>query len=204
MFNMSRVHFGVVLLYRICSLGVVTWAVVFILPSFQGENIRGVDTRDVLDTLNRYWNSKDDVITEKHVRLGDAKRASPPVWVLGIAQQVWARMKVLPRLLHPLERLQMTQSGLLKMFHLEQKRRPSLKKSFDVIMLDEAQDCNDCMADIVLKQAANGCGVILVGDPHQMIYGFMGARDQLTKTRSDKTLHLTQVRVKLNADVIEL
>lgn len=167
----------------------------FILPSFQGGNIRGVDAGAVLDTLNRYWNSKDDGISEKHVKFTDAKGAPPPVWVLGSAQQVWARMKVLPRLLRPSERLQMTHSGLLKMFQLEQKRRPSLKASFDVIMLDEAQDSNDCMVDIVLKQAANGCGVILVGDPHQMIYGFRGARDQITKTRSDKTLNITQVRL---------
>lgn len=202
MFNMSRVYSSVVLLYSMCSLGIVTPAMVFILLSFQG-GIRGMDARDVLDTLNRYWNSKDDDITEKHVKLRDAKRVPPPLWVLGSAQQAWARMKVLPRLLHPLERLQMTHTGLLKIFQLEQKRRPSLKESFDVIMLDEAQDSNDCMADIVLNQAANGCGVILVGDPHQMVYGFRGARDQITRTRSDKTLHLTQVRLK-NADVIEL
>jgi ATP-dependent exoDNAse (exonuclease V) beta subunit len=36
-------------------------------------------------------------------------------------------------------------------------------------MLDEAQDSSPCVLDIVLRQRR--CGVILVGDRHQAIYG---------------------------------
>ena len=154
-----------------------------------------MDAKVVLDTLNKYWNSKDDEMTENHVRHMNPPPKSPPSdeWVLQGAQLAWARMKVVPKNLPSAQRLQMTHSGLLKMFQLTQKCQPTLRRDHDVIMLDEAQDSNDCIADIVLRQTDNGCGVILVGDPHQMIYSFRGARDHITRTRSTKTLNLTQV-----------
>ncbi|CAM9811796.1 unnamed protein product, partial [Sphacelaria rigidula] len=57
----------------------------------------------------------------------------------------------------------MTHAGYLKIFQLQ---APSLGRSgYDVIMLDEAQDCNPCIASIVLRETK--CARILVGDSHQ-------------------------------------
>ena len=68
----------------------------------------------------------------------------------------------------------MTDAGYLKLYQLS---RPKLHLDFEVLMLDEAQDAAPVMADIVLQQT--GCAKILVGDPHQEIYSFMGARDAM-------------------------
>lgn len=58
--------------------------------------------------------------------------------------------------------LGMTHAGYLKLFQLS---RPCLGRTYDVIMLDEAQDSNPCIANIVLRET--GCARILVGDSHQ-------------------------------------
>ena len=68
----------------------------------------------------------------------------------------------------------MTDAGYLKLYQLS---RPKLHLDFEVLMLDEAQDAAPVMADVVLQQT--GCAKILVGDPHQEIYSFMGARDAM-------------------------
>ena len=56
----------------------------------------------------------------------------------------------------------MTHAGYLKLFQLG---RPCLGRSYDMIMLDEAQDCNPCIANIVLRETS--CARVLVGDSHQ-------------------------------------
>jgi hypothetical protein len=57
--------------------------------------------------------------------------------------------------------------GYLKKFQL---LRPQLSE-FDVIMLDEVQDCTDCILDIVLSQTGHAA-CLFVGDVYQKIYGF--------------------------------
>jgi superfamily I DNA/RNA helicase len=58
-------------------------------------------------------------------------------------------------------------------FKLWQMSRPKL--NYDVIMVDEAQDTNDALLDVInFQQHAQR---IVVGDSHQAIYGFRGAKD---------------------------
>ena len=45
-------------------------------------------------------------------------------------------------------------------------------------------------SDILLRQR---CAKILVGDPHQQIYAFRGARNALQEVESTHTFYLTQV-----------
>lgn len=59
-----------------------------------------------------------------------------------------------------------THDAYLKAFQLT---RPVLS-DYDIIMLDEAQDCTDCVLDIVLRQTH--ATRIMVGDAFQKIYGF--------------------------------
>ena len=45
-------------------------------------------------------------------------------------------------------------------------------------------------SDILLSQS---CAKILVGDPHQQIYAFRGARNALQEVKGAHTFYLTQV-----------
>jgi F-box protein, helicase, 18 len=63
--------------------------------------------------------------------------------------------------------------------------------------LDEAQDINPVTSAFVLAQAKRHgprepVSILLVGDSHQQIYSFRGAKDTLKKIKTSKTLYLTQ------------
>jgi len=77
-------------------------------------------------------------------------------------------------------RFPMTDAGYLKRYQLACRREFNpvrLDYQYDTLMLDEAQDAAPVMADIILSQKE--CGKILVGDPHQEIYSFMGAKNAM-------------------------
>lgn len=67
--------------------------------------------------------------------------------------------------------------------------------SYDIIMFDEAQDANPCMASIILRQQKRSkTALIVAGDPYQRIYGFRGAGNEAfddTKFPPLKTCYLT-------------
>ncbi|XP_043569994.1 F-box DNA helicase 1 isoform X1 [Chiloscyllium plagiosum] len=79
----------------------------------------------------------------------------------------------------------MTRDGYLKLWQLS---KPRLSQ-FDVILLDEAEDCSPVIMDIVLSQQ---CGKFLVGDPHQQISEFEGTVDGLLKAHRSHLFRLTQ------------
>ncbi|KAK6537136.1 hypothetical protein TWF694_011334 [Orbilia ellipsospora] len=90
----------------------------------------------------------------------------------------------------------MTHDCYLKMFSLTRNPDADRKTfgSYDVVMFDEAQDANPCMANIILRQR-DAAGIIIIGDPYQMIYGFRGARNECfddEKLPPTKTFHLTR------------
>ncbi|RPA79329.1 P-loop containing nucleoside triphosphate hydrolase protein [Ascobolus immersus RN42] len=49
-------------------------------------------------------------------------------------------------------------------------------QGYDGLLFDEAQDATPVIADIILRQRPH-IGIMLVGDPYQMIYQFMGANN---------------------------
>lgn len=106
--------------------------------------------------------------------------------------------------------------GYLKLWQL-QSPKPRLSDQYDVIFIDEAQDCtpgtpprghitfyttqvlgsnfsllasNSVIMDVLLSQH---CGKILVGDPHQQIYTFRGAVNALNIVCHTHIYYLTQV-----------
>jgi F-box protein 18 (helicase) len=86
----------------------------------------------------------------------------------------------------------MLHDGYLKLYQLS---NPVL--SYDCILLDEAQDINPVTTAIVFAQARqdqnpNPCSIILVGDGHQQIYSFRGAKDTLKTFPAARTNYLTQ------------
>jgi F-box protein 18 (helicase) len=73
-------------------------------------------------------------------------------------------------------------------FKLWQMSRPKL--DYDIVMVDEAQDTNDALLDVLSAQ--RHAQRIFVGDPHQNIYGFRGAKNIMTKIREHHAkLYLT-------------
>lgn len=103
----------------------------------------------------------------------------------------------------------------MKLWQL-QSPKPSLSDQYDVIFIDEAQDCTPgnasrgavtfylsvcqsflppplpsaAIMDVLLSQP---CGKILVGDPHQQIYTFRGAVNALQIVSHTHIYYLTQV-----------
>ncbi|MGH0131007.1 UNVERIFIED_CONTAM: hypothetical protein FKN15_008691 [Acipenser sinensis] len=98
------------------------------------------------------------------------------------ADGLWEKMKLLKETKE--SSYHMTHDGYLKLWQL---MRPCLSQ-YDVIFIDEAQDCTPAIMDIVLSQA---CGKILVGDPHQQIYTFRGAVNALYEVPHTHIYYLT-------------
>ncbi len=90
------------------------------------------------------------------------------------------------------DRIGMIHDGYLKLYQL---KKPRL--NFDCILLDEAQDINPVTSSIVMSQArpvnqSKTLSIVLVGDSHQQIYSFRGAKDTLNKINTTKTFYLTK------------
>ncbi|XP_039201711.1 F-box DNA helicase 1-like [Crotalus tigris] len=99
------------------------------------------------------------------------------------AKEIWREMQTLSPTGEMAHRI--THEGYLKLWQLQ---KPSLS-DYDVILVDEAQNCTPAMADIVRSQK---CSVILVGDPHQKIYFFRGANNTVFNIPHDHIFYLTQ------------
>ncbi|MDR1039849.1 MAG: UvrD-helicase domain-containing protein [Deltaproteobacteria bacterium] len=69
----------------------------------------------------------------------------------------------------------MPHNGYLKLFQINSR---GMGLGYARVMVDEAQDLNDCMIDVIMSRDWN---VTLVGDPYQQIYGFNGAVNALGK-----------------------
>jgi hypothetical protein len=63
---------------------------------------------------------------------------------------------------------------------------------FDMVLFDEAQDANPVMISALQKMQDNGAQIILVGDPHQSIYGWRGAVDAMSAFPDFKQAYLTE------------
>ncbi|SDH76323.1 UvrD-helicase domain-containing protein [Propionivibrio dicarboxylicus] len=141
----------------------------------------------VVETVLAYVRSADTAIGLQHVPeiVPVAERES----LLPLATKVWKDVK------DPSNKdIPMPHDGYLKLYQLTQ---PNLKKRFTTILIDEAQDINPATADIVLRQDVK---LVLVGDRHQSIYAFRGAKNAFelaeqiasAKNRKIERLALTQ------------
>lgn len=84
--------------------------------------------------------------------------------------------------------LPVTHDVYLKFFQITDSK---IGGGFTHILFDESQDSNDVITAIVMNQDGRK---IFVGDKHQSIYQFRGARDALTdfEKKADQVLSLTQ------------
>jgi len=170
-----------------------------LVPGFKSNIVMEVldlisyaDARFAISTLNNYLVSPDAKVTKRHI----------PHNARAFYSENKKRMPNLVEYANRLGRLMcdgsnekigMLHDGYLKLYQLS---KPVLK--FDCILLDEAQDTNPVTSDIILSQCQsadqrrNPASIILVGDSHQQIYSFRGAKDTLRNIDSSKTLFLTQ------------
>lgn len=143
---------------------------------FNGKDINDEEVSKlcltVVRTLKRFFN----------YAVGSLEEMELNSLVCELASEYWMKMKS--------ESLDvcMTHEGYLKLYQLS---NPIL--NYDYIIVDEAQDSNEVMLDIVYKQDAKK---VFVGDEHQMIYGFRGAKnifiDNPYKKEDDLVLTLTE------------
>ncbi|SIA17803.1 UvrD-helicase domain-containing protein [Mycobacteroides abscessus] len=139
--------------------------------------------RIAIDTVSNFCYSADDEIRHKHVPfqngiVGDAHNELART-VLPYARRAWSDLTNTDGM------LRFDHDHYLKMWALS---RPLLK--VDVVMLDEAQDSNGCVAQIVQEQ--DSAQQIAVGDSNQQLYAWRGATDALERWNADHRLYLTQ------------
>lgn len=121
----------------------------------------------VAQTLRRFLHSANDAPAAHHVpdleRMGFENAVSLEGHVLDLTDSVWRSMQD--------GGMTLGHDGYLKLWAM---KKPQLRT--DVLMIDEAQDLNPVLIGVARSQS---CQVISVGDSHQQIYEWRGARDAL-------------------------
>jgi F-box protein 18 (helicase) len=82
-----------------------------------------------------------------------------------------------------------THGFYLKYYYLLLLDEQITQFTYDIIMLDEAQDTNEVTIGIYEQLKAKT--KIFVGDEHQQIYSFRGSKNALNKIQTDKKLYLS-------------
>ncbi|WP_456470045.1 3'-5' exonuclease [Caminibacter sp.] len=80
--------------------------------------------------------------------------------------------------------IDVTHSFYLKVFQLYLKKKMINIYSYDMVLLDEAQDTNDVTIDIFYSIPARQ--KIIVGDRHQQIYSFRGSINAMDKIKGEE------------------
>uniref|UniRef100_A0A8C9WAB5 F-box DNA helicase 1 n=1 Tax=Scleropages formosus TaxID=113540 RepID=A0A8C9WAB5_SCLFO len=163
------------------------FSVCWVLPKGRGGF---VNAKVVSQTINAFFSSASIHIGVEHVpaeyKNTNGQNTRPnheeKLIFVGIAQDIWEKMQELRPTRESAHH--MTHDGYLKLWQLQ---KPRLDK-YDVIFIDEAQDCSPAIMDIMLSQK---CGKVLVGDPHQQIYTFRGAVNALQLVQHTHLYYLT-------------
>jgi F-box protein 18 (helicase) len=149
------------------------------------------DARFTIITLNNYLISADPKVSGQHI----------PQQAKAFYSQKGEAMPDFVSLSNRLGRIMcdgsdesigMLHDGYLKLYQLSHP-----KLNYDCILLDEAQDINPVTSAFILEQANPNDGrrpasIILVGDSHQQIYSFRGAKNTLYRIKSSRTMYLTR------------
>jgi len=85
--------------------------------------------------------------------------------------------------------IELTHSGYLKLYQIKVSNK-RIRKKWDLILLDEAQDTNDVTKAIFIGLKAKK--KVLVGDKHQQIYTFRGSKNIMAALPDYKEFYLTK------------
>ena len=99
-----------------------------------------------------------------------------------------------------LGKMKPTHSFYLKYYYLLLSSEQIPQFTYDIIMLDEAQDTNEVTLGIF--EALSSKTKIYVGDKHQQIYSFRGSKNALDKIKCDKKLYLSS-SFRFNNDIAQ-
>ncbi|XP_078099220.1 F-box DNA helicase 1 [Sander vitreus] len=167
------------------------FAISSVLPQGRGGFSKA---KVVTTTLNAFMASTDETINTSHVPCSRRGKNGLREYISEVekelfvedATMIWNKMKDLNETKK--DAYYMTHDGYLKLWQL-QIPKPSLSDQYDVLFIDEAQDCTPAIMDVLLSQR---CGKVLVGDPHQQIYTFKGAVNALNIVDHTHIFYLTQ------------
>ena len=143
---------------------------------YRGREIRNIRAYDIMQALctKDYYIAKDALEKYTEYLHSDDKKPS----------------KMAKKLYDMAEegKIPLTHDHYLKAFQLKNLTERKFGRSYDFVMLDEAQDSNDVTMSLFLN---GSCGKILVGDPNQQIYAFRGAVNIMEKVNPDTRLTLS-------------
>ncbi len=125
-----------------------------------------IDAANAILILNNFMSSADDRISENNA-IAVGIKPSMRARALDLAREAWKCM------INPdTDKVFITHDGYLKLFQLSGKPIGD----YGTIMFDEAQDANPVTTALVMASTANK---VFVGDRHQSIYGFRGAKNAM-------------------------
>lgn len=135
------------------------------------------------DAIEKFCNSNHTEITKRNVRLSiagtqESSIDAARIWIAKIANILWEQT------IKPESNLRFTMNHAFKLVAEGGKNF-----GYDVILLDEAQDSNDCTMKFVANQ--KDAQAVLIGDPAQAMYSWRGASDQILRHKGPR-LYLTQ------------
>lgn len=140
--------------------------------------------RSVMDTVRRFCNSASTSVEDKHVPkidgVEDKHQGAYKAHAAPFARKAWDDIN------SSVGRLKFEHDHYLKIWALTS---PVLK-SYQFVLLDEAQDANPVIAKLVEDQVH--AQQIMVGDACQAIYGWRGAIDAMSNFDCDQRLSLSQ------------
>uniref|UniRef100_A0A3P9IRP0 F-box DNA helicase 1 n=1 Tax=Oryzias latipes TaxID=8090 RepID=A0A3P9IRP0_ORYLA len=173
------------------TFNVAPFALNGVLPPGRGGFAKA---KVVATTLQNFMASTDAVISTEHVPSCYPSCDGNFEWIpeseqklfAEDAKEIWRKMKNLKE--RSKHAYYMPHDGYLKLWQL-QDPKPCLSDRYDVLFIDEAQDCTPAILDVLLSQR---CGKVLVGDPHQQIYTFKGAINALDIANHTHMFYLTQ------------
>lgn len=130
-----------------------------------------IDAANAIQILNNFTSSADSQISEINAIAANIKPGMRPR-AIALAKEAWKHM------IDPdTDKVPMTHDGYLKLFQLSgkaiAKRNGELYKT---VLFDEAQDANPVTTAMVMGLSANK---VFVGDRHQSIYAFRGAKNAM-------------------------
>ncbi len=127
----------------------------------------------VVETLGAFCHSADEELSPRHVsplafaQAPEDQRRLGVAAVTDVARFFWRQM------MDPQSDCPVTHDVYLKSWQLQHPQLP-----YAAILLDEAQDADPVILDIVRRQPGQ---LVVVGDPHQAIYGWRGAHNALAR-----------------------
>lgn len=143
-------------------------------------DVPNITAAAAVETLKSWFGSSSEAIELEHVPVAYRERVGAAGKIVDVAHAVYLRM------LDPDDtEIKAPHDLYLKLFAMD---RPVLK-GFDRILVDEAQDLNQCSLDIALGQ--QHASLVFVGDRHQAIYGFRKSVNAMAMVNADARPALT-------------